>query len=300
MLKNSIKILIQKYPTITGCGMFLFAMFLSVCNSVFVKKTMVQYQLPSWEVIFIREMAICIMLAPFMVKFKFNFFDKKTLKPNIIRNVLYAISTYILYTLFAKMSVNDITSFQFFTPVVASIFAMIFLKEHGSKIIWLSLLVCVCGGLVIKQPDFNNSSSIYTYMLLCLFIIMRSLITILNKKLSTMFSISTIVFYTHIIMFLSSFCFAWQFIKPHPVAIIILAFAGLIYCIEYILVYKAYTFCSVLVIQPCEFSKFVYSIVLSSLMLGETTTINQVVGAVIIMVGFFISVFDKKQLQTKN
>ena len=300
MLKNSIKILIQKYPTITGCGMFLFAMFLSVCNSVFVKKTMVQYQLPSWEVIFIREMAICIMLVPFMVKFKFNFFDKKTLKPNIIRNVLYAISTYILYTLFAKMSVNDVTSFQFFTPVVASIFAMVFLKEHGSKIIWFSLLVCVCGGLVIKQPDFNNSSSIYTYMLLCLFIIMRSLITILNKKLSMMFSTSTIVFYTHIIMFLSSVCFAWQFIKPNPVAIIILTFAGLIYCIEYILVYKAYTFCSVLVIQPCEFSKFVYSIVLSSLVLGETTTINQVVGAVIIMVGFFISVFDKRQLQIKN
>ena len=298
-VKNSIRQFIKRYPIVAGCGMFLFAMFLSVCNSVFVKKTMVQYQLPSWEVIFIRELAICIMLLPFMVRFKFNFFNKKTLKPNAIRNVLYAISTYLLYTLLTKMSVNDVTSFQFFTPVVASIFAMIFLKERGSKIIWLSLLVCVCGGFVIKQPDFNNSSSIYTYILLCLFIGMRSFITILNKKLSMMFSISTIVFYTHIIMFLFSACFAWQFIKPHPTAIVILAFAGLIYCIEYILVYKAYTFCSVLVIQPCEFSKFVYSIILSSLVLGETTTINQIVGAIIIMIGFFISIFDKRQFAKK-
>ena len=51
--------------------------------------------------------------------------------------------------------------------------------------------------------------------------------TILNKKLATTFNTSTIVFYTHIIMFLSSACFIWQFIKPHPIAIAILAFAGL-------------------------------------------------------------------------
>ena len=291
-----IKTFAKKYPISAGCGMFLFAMFLSVCNSVFVKKAMVQYQLPSWEVIFIRELAICLMLLPFMIKFKFNFFNKNTLKPNIIRNVLYAVSTYLLYTLLAKMSVNDITSFQFFVPVVASIFAMIFLKEQGSKVIWLSLLVCVCGGFIIKQPDFNDSASIYTYALLVVFIVMRSFITILNKKLATTFNTSTIVFYTHIIMFLSSACFIWQFAKPHPYAIAILAFAGLIYCIEYILIYTAYKFCSVLVIQPCEFSKFVYSVILSSLVLGEMTTANQVIGAIIITIGFFIGVFDKRRM----
>ena len=292
---GDIKGLTSRYPTLIGCGMFLFAMFLSVCNSVFVKKAMVQYSLPSWEVIFIRELAICLMLLPFIIKFRFNFCDKNTLKPNIIRNVLYAVSTYLLYTLLTKMSVNDITSFQFFVPVVASIFAMIFLKEQGSKIIWLSLLVCVCGGFVIKQPDFSDSAGIYTYALLFLFIGMRSFITILNKKLATTFSTSTIVFYTHIIMFLSSACFVWQFSKPHPFVITILACAGLIYCIEYILIYTAYKFCSVLVIQPCEFSKFVYSVILSSLVLGETTTANQVIGAIIITIGFFIGVFDKKR-----
>lgn len=292
--------LTERFPVLIGCGIFLIAMFLSVCTSVFVKKSMVQYKLPSWEVIFIRETVICLILLPFMIKWKFNFFNKEFLKPNLLRNILYAISTYLLYTLLTKMSVNDITSFQFFVPIVASIFAMLFLREHGSKIIWLSLLICVCGGFVMKRPDFNDVSSIYVYILLAVFILMRSFITILNKKLVMSFSTSTIVFYTHTIMLLSSACFFWQFIQPQLMAILILSIAGVMYCVEYILIYTAYKFCSVLVIQPCEFSKFVYSVILSSFILGETTTLNQIIGAIIITIGFCIGIFDNKLFGVKK
>jgi drug/metabolite transporter (DMT)-like permease len=40
----------------------------------------------------------------------------------------------------------------------------------------------------------------------------------------------------------------------------------------------------------------VYSVILSSLVLGEMTTANQVIGAIIITIGFFIGVFDKRRM----
>ena len=289
-----------KHPTFTGCALFCSAMFLSVCISVFVKKTMVEYQLPAWEVIFIRQGAIVLMLVPFMIKFKFNFFNKQAIKPNLVRNVLYSISTFLFYSVLKQLSVNDCVSFQFFIPIFASIFATMIFGEKGSKMVWLALIMCFVGAFIIKRPDFANKNDLIVYALLFVFVLMRALINVLNGKLASNFSTSTLVFYTHIIMFLTSILFFWQFIVPHPVAVLILFVAGFMYCIEYILIYTSHKFCTVLTLQPCEFSKIVFSISLSHLVLGELTTINQIIGASFIMCGFLLMVLGKKHIEKKR
>ena len=63
--------------TILGILFYCIGMFLTTGISVFVKKTMQDYKLPSWEVVFIREIFVLIILFPFMVKwnvFCINYF----------------------------------------------------------------------------------------------------------------------------------------------------------------------------------------------------------------------------------
>ena len=286
--------------TLLGVICYLSGMFISVAISIFVKKIMVQYKLPAWEVVFIRHSIIVALLIPFMVKFKFNFFNKYALKLNTIRNLFYFASTITFYIVMTKLPVNDCISIEFLVPVFAGIFAMILLREKGSKIMWLALAICILGAGVVKRPTMSNKAEFYAYLMLFAVVLMRAMTITLNGKLATEFKTSTIVFYTNIMMLIMSSFFCMTFIKPHPMAILILFFSAIFYCIEYILIFTAHKWCTVLTLQPCEFSKMLYSIVLSSLVLGEATTKNQIYGSIIILIGFYIMVIGKKNIEIKK
>ena len=103
---------------------------------------------------------------------------------------------------------------------------------------------------------------------------MRAFCTVINGKLASLFDTKIIVFYTHTIMFFVSLCFCYQFIKPSIYIVLLLSFLGFIYLIEYVLIYLAHKYCTVLTLQPCEFSKMLYSIILSATILNEMPTIN--------------------------
>ena len=280
--------------TTFGIILYLFSALISVCNNIFVKKVMIDYQLPAWETIAIRQSVIVAILIPFMIKMKFVFFDKTTFAPNFFRNIIYAISIGIMHIAMFKIPINNGTSLQFLTPIIASIMAIFFLKEKNSLFLWLSLAVCLLGALVIQTPSFNDSSLFYAHVLLLISIFLKSVVAILNKKLAIKFKTSTLIFYMHTMVLFVSLVFFYEFIKFEPIVILILGIAGFFYLLEYIMIYTAYKYCSVCVIQPLEFSKIIYSIILSNLILKEHTNYLQLLGMSIIIFGFLIMIFAKK------
>ena len=286
--------------TFSGVLAYLVGIFISTLISVFVKKTMVDYKLPSWEVVFIREVIVCALLLPFMIKQKFNFFQKYALKMNLARNVLYFMSTIMFYYVMTKLPVNDCISIEFLVPILAGIFSSIFLKEKASKAVWLSLFICIGGAMVVKRPSLSNQPEFIAYIMLLAVVVMRALIIMMNGKLAYEFNTSTILFYANILLLLFSCLFAPTFIKPHPVAILILVCCGVLYTIEYWFIFSAHKWCTVLTLQPCEFSKIIYSMVLSSLILSEATTMNQIYGSIIISIGFCVMIFGKKGIAVKK
>lgn len=286
--------------TLIGILSYLAGIFISMLISVFVKKTMVDYKLPSWEVVFIREVIVCAMLLPFMIKQKFNFFEKRALKMNFARNVLYFLSTIMFYYVMTKMSVNDCISIEFLVPILAGIFSSIFLKEKASKAVWLSLFICIGGAMVVKRPSLSNQPEFIAYMMLMIVVVMRAAIIMMNGKLAYEFNTSTILFYANIWLFLFSCLFIPTFIMPHPKAILILVCCGVLYTFEYWLIFSAHKWCTVLTLQPCEFSKIIYSMILSSLILGEATTTNQIYGSIIITIGFCVMIFGKNHIAVKK
>ena len=283
-----------------GVILYLFSAFISVSSNIFVKKVMVDYHLPAWEAIAVRQSIIVAILLPFMIKMRFNFFKKETFKWNVLRDVLYAISIGIMHVAMFKIPVNNGTSLQFLTPVIASILAIFFLKEKNSIWIWISLFVCLCGALVIQTPSFSNIKILHAYVLLLISIILKSIITILNRKLALKFDISILIFYMHTIILFVSLLFCWEFTAFPPIVVVILGIVGVFYLLEYIMIYTAYRYCDVVFIQPLEFSKIIYSIVLSNLVLGETTNYLQLFGISVIVFGFLIMLFSKKYLKKRN
>lgn len=281
-----------------GSILYLISCCISVSSNIFVKKMMIQYQIPAWEAIAIRQTVICAILLPFMVKMKFNFFNKTTFHWNVLRDILYAVSIGIMHIALFYIPVNNGTSMQFLTPIIASILAIFLLKEKNSWLLWMALLICIIGALIIQKPSFDDSAVMFAYVLLFISILLKSIITILNRKLALKFNTSILIFYMHTIVLLVSLCFSWSFVKVPLIVWIILGTVGIFYLLEYILIYTAYRYCAVMFIQPLEFSKIIYSIIISNLVLGETTTFVQIVGSLIIMCGFSMMLVHVKKKQS--
>ena len=278
-----------------GVLLYLAAMLVTVLLNIFVKKAITQFKLPTWEVLCIRQMFIVIGLLPLMVKNKFNFFDKAAFKPNVFRNILFAFSTFLLYTGMARVPLNDATAITFLTPILGSILAVKLLQEKPSKTLWIALVLSVIGVVVVKKPGFNNPELLIGYSALLVTTVIRGYIVVLNKRLSNQFDTMTMLFYTHIVMFLVALCFCKQFVPVPFEAFKYLAGAGLLFFVEYYLIFKAYKHCTASNLQPLEFTRLIYMMIFSALLMGEMVNINQIVGGVIILSGFGVMLFGKRK-----
>ena len=277
-----------------GVLIYTGAMFLIVLLNICVKRVIKDYGLPTWEVLFLRQAIIVACLVPCMIKSKFNFFDKRAFKPNFIRNVIFAFSTFLLYTGMARVPMNDATAITFIAPIIGSVLAVKLLGEKGSKAIFAALVLAIIGVCVIKQPGFSKASAIgYGALLLC--VIMRGYIVILNKRLAGKFNTMTMMFYTNIIMLGVSALFFWQF-KPVPLgAFSIMLLVSLLFFTEVYMVYKAYKYCNALTLQPLDFSRLLFSMCLSSIILGEAVMRNQILGGLIIVGGYGLIILCKRK-----
>ena len=258
-------------------------MLVTVLLNIFVKKAITQFSLPTWEVLCIRQMFIVMGLLPLMVKNKFNFFDKVAFKPNVFRNILF---------------LDDATAITFLTPIIGSVLAVKLLKEKPSKTLWVALVLSIIGVVVVKKPGFNNPELLIGYGALLVTTIIRGYIVVLNKRLSNQFDTMTMLFYTHIVMFLVALCFCKQFVPVPFGAFKYLAGAALLFFIEYYLIFKAYKYCTASNLQPLEFTRLIYMMILSALLMGEMVNLNQIIGGAIILSGFAVMLLGKRK-QTK-
>ena len=282
-----------------GMLIYLSAMLVTVALNIFVKSAIVKYKLPTWEVLCVRQSIIVMCLIPLMIKRKFNFFDKTSFKPNVFRNTLFAFTTFALYTGMSKVPLNDATAITFLTPILGSILAVKLLKEPSSKAIWISLALAIIGVFIIQKPGFKDPDVVIGYGALMISVIGRSYIVVLNKRLTAKFDTMTMLFYTHIMMLVISACFFYQF-KAFPLdALKYIAGSAFFFFIEYYLIFKAYKHCEAIRLQPLDFSRLLFMMFFSSILLDEHVKSEQIVGGVIILCGYIFIIFDKNNKQKK-
>ena len=107
-------------------------------------------------------------------------------------------------------------------------------------------------------------------------------------------------------MFVISFFFVLlsyyqgTFVVPCMTAILYISFASLLFFLEYWFIFKAYKLCKVVVLQPLEFSRIIMAMILGYLLLNETVSMRQFVGAGIIIAGFCVMLFGKNISAKKN
>ena len=96
------------------------------------------------------------------------------------RSILFAPMPFITFISLKNISLPEFTTLNMSSPMIAAIFAYIYLKEKLNSYIYLSLFIGFIGVLLVIQPGFENFN---IYFLVTLFgvILITSTTTIVNK-----------------------------------------------------------------------------------------------------------------------
>jgi len=265
--------------------LIILSVFFSALMSVLIK--LAQQEINVFTAAFLRFFFGILILTPIFIKTKLNVFKTSHLKIHFLRVIINYPSMLLFFYGINFVSIEKANSLTFVVPFIATILAIIFLKEkiYGYRI--FALLLGFIGMLIIIRPGFIEIS-IGVYMILTSSILWAIMI-IITKKLSKDDSSITILSYQYLLMFVISFVFAifnWQ--SPSNETIFYLFLAGFSGTIFHLTLYQAYKLVDVSLVQPYSFLVLVFASILGYFVFGEIPDIYTWIGTGIIFIGIII------------
>jgi len=265
--------------------LIILSVFFSALMSVLIK--LAQQEINVFTAAFLRFFFGILILTPIFIKTKLNVFKTSHLKIHFLRVIINYPSMLLFFYGINFVSIEKANSLTFVVPFIATILAIIFLKEkiYGYRI--FALLLGFIGMLIIIRPGFIEIS-IGVYMILTSSILWAIMI-IITKKLSKDDSSITILSYQYLLMFVISFVFAifnWK--SPSNETIFYLFLAGFSGTIFHLTLYQAYKLVDVSLVQPYSFLVLVFASILGYFVFGEIPDIYTWIGTGIIFIGIII------------
>ena len=265
--------------------LIILSVFFSAAMSVLIK--LAQQHTNVFTAAFLRFFFGVLVLTPIFIKTKLKIFNTSHLKTHFLRVIINYPSMLLFFYAINFVTIEKANSLTFVVPFIATILAVIFLKEkiYGYRI--FALILGFIGMLIIIRPGMIEVS-FGVYMILISSFLWAVMI-IITKKLSKDESAITILSYQYLLMFIISFVFAlfnWQ--TPSQEAVFYLFLAGLSGTIFHLTLYQAYKLVDVSLVQPYSFLVLVFASILGYFVFGEIPDIYTWIGTGIIFIGIII------------
>ena len=265
--------------------LIILSVFFSAALSVLIK--LAQQDTNVFTAAFLRFFFGMIVLSPIFIKTKLTVFKTTHLKTHILRVVLNYPSMLLFFYAINFVSIEKANSLTFIVPFIATILAVIFLKEKIYFYRIFALILGFIGMLIVIRPGIIEVS-FGVYMILTSSFLWAVMI-IITKKLSRDDSSITILSYQYLLMFIISFVvaiFNWQ--SPSIKTIFYLFLAGFSGTIFHLTLYQAYKLVDVSLVQPYSFLVLVFASIMGYFVFGEIPDIYTWIGTGVIFIGVII------------
>ncbi len=224
----------------------------------------------------------------------------KTNKPHlhVFRGLNGLVSMLIWFHVITVLPLSEAVSLSFITPILTTIAAIFFLKEKVKSHTWLGTFIGFFGILIILRPGFKEFNPAYFYSFASMISWTFSNLTI--KVMTKTEKPKTIAAYMSFMILIFSIPFA----LPHLQTINFhnfLAFAllGLVSNFTIILTAKAYTKSDLSLLQPFDFTRLIFTAIISYFAFGETIDFWVVLGSLVILCGVIIVIPKHQNIKTK-
>lgn len=277
-----------------------FAIFLIIISIIFgtLMGTFIklaQEELNVFTTGFLRFFFGFLIIAPYILKTKFEVFSTKNLKIHILRSALNLPAMLLGFAALAMLPLEKMTAIHFIVPIIVTILAVIFLKEKIYLYRSIALVMGFLGMLIILRPGIIDIS-IGIYMALISSLIW-SVVIILTKKVSKDDSAITILSHQYVYMSLFSFplvIYFWD--QPSLKTIIFILCAAMSGTILHIALNHAYKLVDVTMTQPYSFLGLVVSSIIGYFVFSDKPDFYTWLGASVIFCGVLLISYRELQL----
>ena len=273
--------------------LIILSVFFSAAMSVLIK--LAQQDTNVFTAAFLRFFFGVMVLSPIFIKTKLNVFKTSHLKVHFLRVLINYPSMLLFFYGINFVTIEKANSLTFIVPFIATILAVIFLKEKIYVYRIFALVLGFIGMLIIIRPGMIEVS--YGVYMILISSFLWAVMIIITKILSKDESAITILSYQYLLMFLISFVFAlfnWQ--TPSQETVLYLFLAGLSGTIFHLTLYQAYKLVDVSLVQPYSFLVLVFASILGYFVFDEVPDIYTWIGTSIIFVGIIIISIREMQI----
>jgi len=222
----------------------------------------------------------------------------KTTQPalHFSRAFLMISSGWLFYYCLNKLPLNTATAITFLSPIVSSILAVLYFKEHLNKAKIIALTIGLCGVIIILRPAAGSFN--WIGLLLASVTLLWGLIDINIKLLTKTEGPINMMFFGGIMAVLIGLPLAiyhWQI--PTLQQGIYIVVTSLAWLTTFYATIKAFSLANISAVMPFDFTKLIFAIILSYFMFDETIDIYTIIGSFVIMCGV---VYLSKTHENKN
>ncbi len=271
-----------------GIGWFIFKGILDVVVNTNMRILGSDYLYHPTQLVFFYSFAATIVYLPAVLG------NPSAYKPQrwniyILRGVMEVLGFLLIFMAITRLPFATFTSLTFITPVIASMAAVIFLKEQMLPRKWIGLVLGFIGVLIIAQPNGEgiNWAALMVVGAGCCF----SICAISIRSLARTDEPSRIACVSMGFMALFSLPFAlphWQ--TPTIDHLPYLTVMALCAAMVQFSVGKALQKVEVTTVQPLNFLTLIWSSIVGYMLFDETVAWSTILGAVIIISGIIFSI----------
>lgn len=247
--------------------------------------------LPTFELMFFRSIGTLSLVYFLLLKNRIPVFGTK--RPILfLRGMLGVISLALYFWALKSIPVGTATSLRYMSPIFASIFAVIILKEKIKPIQWLLFAIAFLGVLIIK--GFHLEVNLIGLMAVLLSALFVGLVFVLIRKIGTTDHYLVIIFYFMLLAFFISGIIT-IFNYEHPVGMewVYLLSSGIAGFIGQMTMTQALQMEETNTIVPFKYSEIIFTLLAGWILFGETQNLFTSMGIACIILAVLGNTFVK-------
>lgn len=277
-----------------GCIWLVIASLLFTLMTAAIKD--VGQRIPVWEILFIRQICVIVILFPRMLQSFPRAFKTSRLQLHSARVFCSVCAMAAGFTAVIHMPLADVTAISFARTLFITLLAVVLLKEVVDLKRWGPTIFGFVGVLIVLQPSFDGIDY-YAFLALssAVFLAVVMIITRVLTKTESPVTIMTYQSFGLAIAFAIPAYIYWQ--PPTAMELIVMVSTGVLMSMAQYSNIKAYKHGEASAVQPMEFTRLIFAGLIGILIFQETPSYLTVIGSLVIIAGAVYSVKEMRRDQ---
>ena len=281
---------------LAGIGLMLLAMFAFSLNDVMGKWLVATYTVA--QLLLIRSFAALVMLAPAIHRTGLKtILHPENRKLHFARALCSTLEVGLFYLAVVYLPLADTVAFYLASPILVTLFAVLFLGEKVGWRRWLAVIAGFCGVLIAVNPTGDGLG--WPALIAIAGTVLFAGMTILTRRLAGANEVTLVTWQTVSALGVGAVLVPFGWVQPGWFDFGALCLLGVISALAHMGVNRSLRYAPAATVVPYQYTLIVWAMILGYLFFGDWPRTHVIIGsAVIVAAGMYI--FIREQVRARE